>query len=576
MRICSFRDLTLLLLASGLVLSAGAQAVGKSTLGKTTLKGTSLLNGGGQPVYTAISLNLGPPEHDLGQARAGSVGRTPAAKKQPGNGLSIPAPPVDSIKNKGGVSLAFAGLTTVDTANTNGYVTSPPDQGLCAGNGYVMEAINSVLAVYDTAGNPVTVPESVYPFFQTAPAPNFLADPRCYYDSATQRWFVSMTNVLNGITGRSNLALAVSKTSNPAGEYYVYSIDTTEDGFDGTPSNPSCSTALPCFGDQPLLGADAYGVFLTTNEFGVFSNTFNGAQIYAMSKKVLEAGLGGPLVHIGGIPLAEGIAYSVQPASSPDLSGEAAPGVEYFLSALDFQNTLDNRIAVWALTNTQSLDSTPNVALLNTVIGSEVYGFPPLATQKAGPYPLGQALGEPEETLDTDDDRMQNAVYASNHLWAGLTTVISDGANINAGIAYFDVMPSVKGGVLSAKLQGQSYISAKGNSVIYPGIGVSADGTVAAAFTLSGPSYYPSAAWAHLTPAHTTGINIAQLGQAPQDDFSGYPEFGGFGAARWGDYSWGVADGGSLWLATEYIPGDIDSLYYLTNFGTYIEKVDLQ
>ena len=79
-----------------------------------------------------------------------------------------------------------------------------------------------------------------------------------------------------------------------------------------------------------------------------------------------------------------------------------------------------------------------------------------------------------------------------------------------------------------------------------------------------------------LTPAHITGINIAQLGQAPQDDFSGYPEFGGFGAARWGDYSWGVADGGSLWLATVYIPGDIDSLYYVTNFGTYIQEVDLQ
>ena len=173
----------------------------------------------GNPFTPQFPLIRARPSTTSGQARAGSVGRAPAAKKQAGNGLSIPAPPVDSITNKGGVSVAFAGLTTVDTANTNGYVTSPPDQGLCAGNGYVMEAINSVLAVYDTAGNPVTVPESVYPFFQTAPAPNFLADPRCYYDSATQRWFVSMTNVLNSITGRSNLALAVSKTSNPAGEY---------------------------------------------------------------------------------------------------------------------------------------------------------------------------------------------------------------------------------------------------------------------------------------------------------------------------------------------------------------------
>jgi hypothetical protein len=41
-------------------------------------------------------------------------------------------------------------------------------------------------------------------------------------------------------------------------------------------------------------------------------------------------------------------------------------------------------------------------------------------------------------------------------------------------------------------------------------------------------------------------------------------------SARRGDYSRAVADGGSLWLATEYIPGGIDSITYLTNFGTLI------
>ena len=42
-----------------------------------------------------------------------------------------------------------------------------------------------------------------------------------------------------------------------------------------------------------------------------------------------------------------------------------------------------------------------------------------------------------------------------------------------------------------------------------------------------------------------------------------------------GDYSWAVADGGLLWLATEYVPGGIDGTIYLMNFGTFIYEVNL-
>ena len=304
----------------------------------------------------------------------------------------------------------------------------------------------SSLVVFNDAGARISAPDAVNAFFGADPSSTFISDPRCYYDRATQRWFVSVTNVYDSTNNyRSNLFLAVSQTSDPRGAYFVYSIDTTDDGLDGTPSNPGCSTDAPCFGDQPTLGADAYGVYLTTNEFSQFSNTFNGSQIYAISKSALEAGTASSLVHIGDIPLAEGIAYSVQPASSPDLSDEDRSGVEYFLSALDFYGTLDNRIAVWAMGNTNSLaSSTPSVTLTDVIVRSEAYGLPPNATQKAGPYPLGQSLGEPEELIDSGDDRMQNVVYASGHLWGGLNTIVSDGTNTNAGIAYFDVKPDLR------------------------------------------------------------------------------------------------------------------------------------
>jgi hypothetical protein len=556
---------------------------GTVALGNTELVGTTVLGAGSYPTYNSISLPSLKPDYDLVEARRDSVANAPASEASTASiaspaALSIPSPRPNAIHNQA-PAVAFEGLTTVDTAITNGFVTTPPDQGLCAGHGYVFEIINLSIVVFNDAGARVSVPQSVNSFFSADPATTFISDPRCYYDTATQRWFVSVTNVLNFVTGRSNLFLAVSHTSDPRGAYHIYSIDTTDDGKHGTPANPGCTAAHPCFGDQPTLGADAYGVYLTTNEFNFVTGHFNGAQIYGISKAALEAGTAPTLVHFRNLPLAEGIAYSVQPASSPDLSSESAPGVEYFLSALDFSGTLDNRIAVWAMTNTSSLNNAvPNVSLSNVIVQCEVYGQPPKASQKAGPYPLGQALGNPEEFIASGDDRMQNVVYASDHLWGGLNTVVSDGNHANVGIAYFDVKPSVSANGVNAKVQGQSYVSLAGNSVLYPGIGVTADGTAAAAFTVTGPEYFPSAAYAHLTPAHATGVTIVAAGGAPQDDFSGYPQLypPGAGVARWGDYSWGVADGGSLWLATEYIPGNINPLRFFTNFGTYVYKVDLQ
>jgi hypothetical protein len=153
---------------------------------------------------------------------------------------------------------------------------------------------------------------------------------------------------------------------------------------------------------------------------------------------------------------------------------------------------------------------------------------------------------------------------------------VSDGSQNNAGIAYFVVVPFIQSGKLRAFILGQSYVSVKGASVIYPAVAVTKDGLAAVSYTLSGPSYFPSAAFTYLTPFFGLSVNVVAAGVAPTDDFSGYPEFGGTGDARWGDYSWAVADGNSLWLATEYIPGGIDSTVYGTNFGTFIYQVGLQ
>lgn len=155
------------------------------------------------------------------------------------------------------------------------------------------------------------------------------------------------------------------------------------------------------------------------------------------------------------------------------------------------------------------------MSLQNTVIHSEVYGQPPNATQKAGPFPLGESLNEPEETLNSDDDRMEQAVFSNGLLWGGLTTIVSDGSQNNAGIAYFAVVPAVRFGKLRALILGQSYVSVKGASIIYPAVAVTKAGLAAVAYTLSGPSYFPSAAFTYLTPFFGLTVNVVAAGAAP-------------------------------------------------------------
>lgn len=124
-------------------------------------------------------------------------------------------------------------------------------------------------------------------------------------------------------------------------------------------------------------------------------------------------------MHYGNLNFPEGPAYTVQPATTPPngLYATNNGGTEYFLSALDYAGTTDSRIAVWALTNTSSLDTaTPQLTLTNRVIGSEVYGQPPNAQQKPGPTPLANSLNgknpnamgpqQKLELLSTNDDRM--------------------------------------------------------------------------------------------------------------------------------------------------------------------------
>ena len=473
-------------------------------------------------------------------------------------------------------------------ANTQ-FSLEPPDQALCVGNAFVVESVNTALEVFDTRGHSLAGPVAINQLFGLTPEINratgvrgdFTSDPKCLFDKATNRFFLTVLQIdtvpaTGRLANHSKLLIAVTKTGDPTGTWNFFTIDTTGTGH----------TDCPCFGDQPLIGFDKTGFFISTNEFPIHVPGFNGAQLYAMSKSKLAHGISPSVVHFdtGAIstPDLGGVWYSLQPAvpatssrggdSGSDEGEGRGGGTEYFVGALDFNSTLDNRLVVFNLTNTESLNrATPSLGLSHRVIRSETYGQPPVATQKEGPpgsRPFGAALGGlPLPTLNSNDDRMNQVVLANGRLWSGVNTVIGSGASARVGIAWFAINPN--GEDDGARVDDQGYVVAPGReNVMFPSIGVGNAGPVMV-FTISGPNHFPSAAIKRLRD--DSSIEIVAAGAGPDDGFTGYADFGG-PPGRWGDYSAATtAPDGSVWLATEYITPRARTVF--ANWGTFIIHV---
>jgi hypothetical protein len=535
----------------------------------------------------------------------------------------VPRPAANGLASSNSdLALSLAGLNFEEQRTADGgnqFSIEPPDQALCVGNGYALEAINNVFRIRSsvTGANldPVTGGAAMNPFFTqdhqivratpTTPAVfgQDLFDPKCYYDPGLNRFFFIIDQIAQtsagAFTGEAYLDIAVSKTGVPTtnrNDWFFYQLNVANDGTDGTPSHPDC----PCFGDQPLVGADTYGLYITTNEFDLapFGGTFNGAQIYAFDKAALAAGTM-KVQRIEGAPIASSYTtatdfpYSLQPASSPS-SGNwvtANNGTEYMLGALEFSKgnqTLDNRVAVWALTNTASLaTATPSVQVDDFVVTTQPYGFPPDSTQQDGPTPLADSaaalVGKPgggpkehESLIAGNDDRMEDAVWVGGKLWGSLNTIVkTQNGSSQVGTAYFAFTPTVSSGQVSASVAKQGYVTVNNASVLFPAIAMNDAGKGAIVFSVSGKDYFPSVGYARLTLSGGAGpVHIAAAGVKPADGFTGYSIFGGSGTERWGDYSDAVVNpvDGSLWLATEWIQGNV-GFPRLANWNTRILKI---
>ena len=648
---------TTFVLAACAALALVGAAVASGGTSTAIARGTTSLSGGSSAGGTNLrERELAPAEEEDAEAN-GDEGPNRIAPgfahgKFPPKTLPDPTAASNGLSSPGSeLGTHFQGINFRQHRLADGgnqFSVEPPDQSLCAGNGFVLESVNDAIQVFNANGTAASAVLSLNQFYKYPSAFNRttgvvgpqITDPVCHYDPATQRWYHLVLTLESSpagdLLGGNHLDLAVSNSSSPLGAWTLYSIDVTNDGQNGTP-NHHCSppddpdelaiVTRPnaCIGDYPHIGADKFGVYLTTNEYAFFGPEYNGTQIYALSKAKLAAGgMSVPVTSIentqvDGIP-----GFTTWPAISPGTDQFATNngGTEYFLSALagvaptETGNDTGSakRIVAWAVTNTSSLDTaSPALSLTAKTVNSKTYTVPPKAEQKPGPTPLRECINdtaiptpfgtgcwnllfveEPEHDeviapLDSSDTRMQQVTYVNGQLYGALGTGVSVGGSDKAGIVWFQVEPKINGaGKIEPKLIKDGYVALAGTNLTYPAMAVLPSGKGLIGFTAVGGDHFPSAGYVLFDNGTTGTVRIAGAGLGPQDGFTSYKAFvGDPPRERWGDYGAAAFDGNSIWVANEYIAQTCTLAQYLSgaigscngtraslgNWSTHVSKV---
>jgi hypothetical protein len=502
------------------------------------------------------------------------------------HGLTTPTPAsYFSLSSSSGSATPHNGLNVWDQADVIGGDVEPPDQGLCSNGSLNLELINLAGQLYDNSGNDKWVDPVALNTFFGIPASSFASDPKCYYDPSWGHWIASMLS--ETISGEFDINLAISDTNDPNGFWHTFEFNVTNDGNGGV--------GCPCLPDQPLLGVDGSGIYISTNAYTLAALTgeadcspdasgcFNGAQVYSISKVALAHGLqGGVGTHYDtycSSPCFPGTGGNSQPFSlQPTLSSNGKStgqndGTEYVLGSTDWcaapsvcPGDDQNAILVGGITMTSHLNAAPPNSgpfVLEYFNTSTTYEFPQLAVpQKPGPTPLADesyCTGCTEQGILSNDDRMNQTFYnvKDKTVWGALNSeVVGTDGNDHVGVAFWNAKATWTSSTsFTATFPHQGYVATKTSEDWFPSIVVTNDGKVTMGLDTSATAQFPSAAYVTFSPGSTSTIHKYGNGTAPEDGFTCYPQLFGYGPpCRWGDYTSAQTNGTTVWVGGEWIP----------------------
>ncbi len=272
--------------------------------------------------------------------------------------------------------------STFEAIPSTGWI--PPDCVVATNGQEVVACVNSEFRVYSSTGT--LLRRNVYGSFFTPVLPNSAAikifDPRIIYDHYNNR-FVMIVAATQSAPAKSWCGIAVSKTNDPNGAWWLWALDAAVDG-----SSPTQNWM-----DYPMLGFDAKAIYIGMNMFK--GNAFQYCKVRILNKTELYSGSAVRWFDFWNLKNPDGsLAFTVQPCCH-FRGNTAGPG--YMISNHFGAN---NKLTMWTINNPLALWSGGAPTMSKVSIACRNYDIPPQAKQK------GSAT-----TINTNDNRLLNAVY---------------------------------------------------------------------------------------------------------------------------------------------------------------------
>ncbi len=304
----------------------------------------------------------------------------------------------------------FNGVSSRDSAVTNfGQEFEPPDQGLCVGNGFVVEMVNSAYTVYRPNGRVVTGPFNVNGPFDEG-LTEFTSDPRCQYDAATHTWFAS-----DPLHQHRQHAVAHRSGRQHLGRSH-HAVDRLPDRHHRHRRQDRAQASR-----LPVLRRPAHAGHRrrsTSTSPPTSSRSRARSSTAPRSTRSPRRTSSRPARRrrrrTSSTSTSSASAARCRHRSSPRSPPATAPA-EYFLNSLDPNGTFDQRIGVWAMTNR----------------GRRGEGWQAHAVERrAALRGLRRSRRAPSRRastslLDAGDDRMQQTQYINGDVWGELDTAVT-------------------------------------------------------------------------------------------------------------------------------------------------------
>ncbi|MDP9335634.1 MAG: hypothetical protein M3Q30_20320 [Actinomycetota bacterium] len=472
---------------------------------------------------------------------------TPVGASPSGEALSGPQTPSASVSFQG-----MKNSTTICAPSG----CEPSDMGLAASGSWVVQTVNTSIAVYNTSGAlQAGFPKDLRPFFGVPnPSPSgcahgagaFLADPRAFFDQNDQRFWV-MAQEDEGVTGsginpdcnaRTGHWVAVSQTSDPRGAWFV-------EFFNYTTTFPGGWV------DYPGFGYDSQAVYLSGNVFPLSDPNvpLRSNFVFAINKKTLESGTSVGFNGFTALKVGTTLVDTIQPVKT--LASTTGPQGEFLVNSFNInfggtqcQNGCSG-LVVWAFSNPLKLQGNGQ-HLTGVVKASNGYSLAPSA-----PNPGGGTV----ETLDTRITGQPT--FQNDRIWASLDTNVNNGTRNTAGIYAFEIQPRLTDSTISgcslcttinsstALTQQFNYVFGGSGAAWFGTFAPDNDGNQVLVFNFSSNSLNPSSAYAtrRITQPPNAMHDLGRFLFSSTVTYTGQ---------RWGDYSAAASVGNNVWIAAEH------------------------